>query len=395
MNAFPNDKITVAINALTDLAPLYGSRVYLFGLARGLLQLPQVDLILLVGRGQKLNLPRDLQDFGVEVSVPISRSYWQFLFAHRIHRALTLAGASVWHLPNSLPIVSKPLPTLITIHDLADLRVRKYGRLRTLYRRLTNYLAAHRADHVLTVSQNSKCDLLELFNIPENKVTVIYPGVDETFRPLEPVASRAYLSAKYRIPNEFILAPGGLAPNKNVHGLLHAVAKLRQKGIDHSLVCTGHAHPRELNEIKKTIEKLNLTREVILTGHVPVADLPKFYNASAAMAYVSTYEGFGLPILEAMSCGVPVVASERASIPEVAGESTLLVNPEDSAAIADALYRALTDLELRSSLIASGLDRARRFTWRRTAAQTLAAYQHVLDRTQGAPQNKRYLTVAE
>ena len=395
MKAFPGDTITVAINALTDLTPMYGSRVYLFGLARGLSQLPDVDLILLVGRGQKQNLPHDLQAYGVEVSVPISRSYWQFLFAPRIRTALNRAGADVWHLPNSLPILFKPAPTLITIHDLADLRVRKYGRVRTLYRRMMNSMAARRADQVLTVSQNSKRDLMDLLGIPESKLTVVYPGVDEIFRPLDPIASRTYVSSEYKIPPQFILAPGGLAANKNVHGLLRAFQELQKRGISHSLVCTGHAAPKELDRIKQTIHDLKLDGKVFLTGHVPESDLPRLYNASSVVAYVSTYEGFGLPLVEAMACGIPVVASDRSSIPEVTEESALLINPDDRAAISGALYRVLTDSDLRASLIARGLERAGRFSWRQTALQTLAVYKRALHRGQGARENKPYATVAE
>jgi glycosyltransferase involved in cell wall biosynthesis len=168
-------------------------------------------------------------------------------------------------------------------------------------------------------------------------------------------------------------------------GLLRAFAELRRQGIRHSLVCTGHATAREQQQLADLIEHLGLSAQVLIPGHVSEEDMPALYNASAAVAYLSLYEGFGLPILEAMACGVPVVASDRSSIPEAAGDAAILVDPEDTAAVASSLYSVLTDTHLRQSLVSAGLERARQFTWNETALKTLAVYIHAMNQKH-APQ---------
>ena len=374
MNNRLPEPMRVVINALTELTPYYGSRVYLFNLARALAEIPDVDLTLLVGQGQKHQLPTELQEYAEEIAVSASRSYSQITHAFQIRKRLREIGPGIWHLPNTLPLLGKTMPTVITIHDLADLRGKKYGRLRTWYRRLVNYTAAHGADQIITVSLNSKSDIAQLLNIPEDKITVTHPGVDPCFRPLDPDTCRDYISSKYGLPKDFILAPGGLALNKNVDGLLRAYHVLRDTGTKRSVVCTGNFEPHEGRRISTLIQELDLTGKVFLTGHIPGEDLPKLYNASAVVAYLSLYEGFGLPVLEAMGCGVPVVASDRSSIPEAAGNCALLVNPKDPNAVAAVINSVLHDEELRKNMAASGLARARQFTWQRTAFQTLAVY---------------------
>jgi glycosyltransferase involved in cell wall biosynthesis len=373
----PGEKITVCLNALTEFSPCYGSRVYLIELARALAPLHVIELKLLVGRGKTQCLPPDLRLHAVEVPVPVKRSYWQFPFGPFIHWKTKRTAAKVWHLPNSLPILTKPATTVVTIHDLADLRCAKYGKWRTRYRHLVNYLAARRADHVLTVSSNSKQDIVELLKIPPDRVSVVYPGVDQRFRALKRSHSPAL--EKYGIRTEFVLAPGGLAPNKNLPGLLRAFAELSKRGLRHTLVCTGHATQREHQELDGLIADLGLNGQVLIPGHVREEDMPALYNASAAVAYLSLYEGFGLPILEAMACGVPVVASDRSSIPEAAGDAAILVDPEDSHAVASALHRVITDAQLRQELVSAGVERARQFTWNETALKTLAVYIHAMN----------------
>src|SRR5258706_480598 len=148
--------IRVAINALTELTPKFGSRVYLMNLARELSKLPEVDAILLVGKGQGACLPDELKHLAREIDVPHRRSYWQVLFQERICNFLEKESVDIYHLMNTLPLLRKVIPTVVTIHDLADLRVRKYGWPRTIYRFGANLSAAHVADRILTVSENSK-----------------------------------------------------------------------------------------------------------------------------------------------------------------------------------------------------------------------------------------------
>jgi glycosyltransferase involved in cell wall biosynthesis len=377
----PRPKLKVAINAITQLTPKYGSRVYLLALAQAISELPGIELLLLVGKAQTGYLPYSLQRLAKEVDIPVGRSYWQSLLQYRIDRCLQEANVDIYHLPNTSPLLPKGTKTVVTIHDLVDLRIRKYGLARTLYRRVINYSAAHIANRVLTVSNNSKRDLVDLLSIPEDKITVIYPGVDQIFRSLDRNECRAFLKSRHSVTKSFILAPGGLSRNKNVYGLLSAFAQLQSRGISDLLVFTGEVEGQEMRSIVGAITKLRLSDRVIFTGHVPAGDLPYFYNASSAVAYVSLYEGFGLPILEAMASGAPVVVSMTSSMPEVAGDATLQVNPHDPHAIAEALERVLLSPELRKDLISRGFKRARAFSWNHTAVQTLNAYRQTVHHT--------------
>jgi glycosyltransferase involved in cell wall biosynthesis len=259
----------------------------------------------------------------------------------------------------------------VTIHDLTDLRVKKYGLLRTAYRSLVNLIAAHVADHVVTVSENSKRDIVRLLHIPESKVSVVYNGVSEDFHPLDHKECKDYLESTYSITGEFLLAPGGLSRNKNVPGLLAAMRLLKQKGRLEKLVLLGDTEDREAKYVASDLHQAKLDGTVVLPGFVPREDLPAFYNAALLVAYPTLYEGFGMPVLEAMACGTPVVTSNNSSLPEVAGDAALLVNPRSPEEIADAIQRLLRDETLRADLSTRGLLRARQFTWEQTARKTL------------------------
>jgi glycosyltransferase involved in cell wall biosynthesis len=367
-------KLRVALNAIAELTPNHGARVYLLALAEALSELSDIELILMVGHAQSQYLAPRLQRFARELPVPVGRSYWQAILQHRIDRYLQDWKVDIYHVPNSCPLFRKPIKTVITIHDLTELRTHKYGRARTLYRRWVNRAATQAADRVLTVSDNSKRDLMQLLCVPEDKITVIYPGVDEMFHPLNRDDCMAYLSANYSLTKEFILAPGGLGRNKNVCGLLAAFAALQSVGAPQLLVFTGVVDPGEMRSIAATICRLGLTDRVVFTGHVPGRDLPRFYNACSVVAYVSLYEGFGLPVLEGMACGAPMVVSNTSSIPEVVGDAALKVNPYDTDAIALSLQRILSSAGLRRELIMRGLARVRAFRWSRTAVRTAEVY---------------------
>ena len=364
--------VTIAINALIDLSTLCGSKVYLLELARELAQLPKVNLRLIVASDNKQLLPNDLCAYAIELPVARGRSHRQFTFQRRIRRALRDLKADVWHLPNTMPARPQPAATVITIHDLADLRLRKYGRVRTLYRRFANTTGARMAERVLTVSEHSKRDIVSLLKMPADKVVVVYPGVSEIFRPLSKSDCQDDLRERYSISAPFILAPGGILPNKNISRLIVAFALRRDTS--QLLVLTGAFDASIGRSIQQQIFELGLQGKVLLTGHVPTGDMPRFYSACDAVAYVSLYEGFGLPLLEAMACGAPVVTSTTSSLPEVAGDAALLVDPYDTHAIAQGLERVLTDQSLRQKLIEHGHKRAKDFTWRRTALETLSVY---------------------
>jgi glycosyltransferase involved in cell wall biosynthesis len=359
--------LRVAVNAITAK---FGSRVYLWELSSALAKLDGIDLILLVGEENPDDVPPVLLSRTCRLPIRASRSYSQLFRQSRIREVLRLEMIDVYLIPN-MPLLRRMVPTVVTIHDLTDLRVKKYGLLRTAYRSLVNLIAAHVADHVVTVSENSKRDIVRLLHIPESKVSVVYNGVSEDFHPLDHKECKDYLASTYSITGEFLLAPGGLSRNKNVPGLLAAMRLLKQKGRLEKLVLLGDTEDREAKYVASDLHQAKLDGTVVLPGFVPREDLPAFYNAALLVAYPTLYEGFGMPVLEAMACGTPVVTSNNSSLPEVAGDAALLVNPRSPEEIADAIQRLLRDETLRADLSTRGLLRARQFTWEQTARKTL------------------------
>ena len=377
--------VRVAINALTELSARYGSRVYLMGLARELLRADTIDLILLVGEGQTPNLPENLQPCAREIEGVAPRSFWQTFAQRRIQQALAKEKIDVYHLPNTLPLLRKSLPTVVTIHDLAELHLRKYGGLRTAYRSVVNYAAARAADRVLTVSENSKSDIVKLLGIAPEKVTVTHVGIDERFYVRERSECKHHVSHVHGIDRDFILAPGGLSRNKNVNNMLLAMARLRSNGIQIPLVLTGYGSKKQNGEIVRQVHRLGLQDLVVLTGYVDYDELPFLYGACALVLYPSWYEGFGLPAIESMASGAPLVASNTSSLPEVVGDAGLLVDPDDPVAIAEAVARLLCDEEMRLAKIERGLKRAELFRWGSIIEKTIQVYRDAAIGSQKGP----------
>jgi glycosyltransferase involved in cell wall biosynthesis len=372
-------RVRVAVNAITSK---FGTRVYLWELASALAKTDGVDLVLLVGKESADGVPPLLLSRTCRVPISSSRSYLQIFRQKQIREVLVREKIDLYHIPNTMPLLGRTIPTIVTIHDMAELRLRKYGLLRTTYRFLVNLIAAHLADHVLTVSESSKRDIIRLLRIPESKVTVVYNGVSEEFRPLDPRECKEYLASKYSIKGDFLLAPGGLSRNKNIPGLLAAMRLLKERGRLESLVLLGDKEDREFKYVGVDLQHSRLDETVILPGFVPREDLPVFYNAAALVVYPTLYEGFGFPVLEAMACGTPVVASNTSSLPEVAGNAALLVDPRNPQEIADAVQRLLTNETLRGELSSRGLLHARQFTWEKAAKETLEAFLEVGARKQ-------------
>jgi glycosyltransferase involved in cell wall biosynthesis len=243
--------------------------------------------------------------------------------------------------------------------------------------------AIRRADHILVDSDQTRRDLLSLLDAPAEKVTTVHLAADDRFRPL---AEPGPALARYGLSPGYLLFVGTLEPRKNVPALLRAYRQLVDGRVTaQPLVLIGR--PGWLaDEIFATLETLDLGDRVrILEDVYDAESLVQLYNGAAVLAIPSFYEGFGLPALEAMACGVPVVAAARGSLPEIVGDAGLLIDPEEPDDLASALKGALTDEALRSDLMARGLARAGDFSWAQTARQTLAVYRRVLGLIDSAP----------
>jgi len=261
--------------------------------------------------------------------------------------------------------------TLLTVHDLSFARYPQ-----TVDPRLYRYLnvavprSVRSADHILADSQNTARDLRELWGVPWGKMSILYSGVESRFRPMTDSAELARVQRRYDLPPRFILSVGTLQPRKNYERLIRAFSQLQATAEGHSyrlVVVGGKGWLYE--PIFHSVRELGLEKGVLFSGFVDDEDLPALYTLADLFAFPSLYEGFGLPVLEAMACGTPVVCSEASSLPEVAGDAALLVDPTDVESWAEAMGRALSDEELRRRLVARGLAQARAFTWEQAARE--------------------------
>ncbi len=291
-------------------------------------------------------------------------------------------GLDVLHSPDFIPPKRNPLArfkTVITVHDLAFLiyphfltkkAARYYGQIDR---------AVRRADHIIAVSKSTKEDIGRFLGVRDSKVTVIYEAANPVYKPMP--KEEAWKKAHKLYPNlsrDFLLFVGTLEPRKNIPTLLEAYKILqdRYKLNEIKLVLAGS--PGWLfDEIFQKVQDLNLEKDVLFLGRVPTSALVALYNAALALVHPAHYEGFGLPTLEAMACGTPVVTTNVSSLPEVVGDAAILVSPDDAEEMAVAMWRVISDEGLRDTLSKKGLNRAKAFSWEKAAKETLEVYRKV------------------
>ena len=285
----------------------------------------------------------------------------------------------LFHSPDfTLPPVFRAR-TLVTVHDLSFLRVPEcfpHGLRRYLESAVPR--AVRRADHIIADSHNTRRDVVELLGAPGAKISVIHCGVEPRFRPLSGEALIA-VHRKYSLPERFILSLGTIQPRKNYARLIKAFGILNSQIANcklHLVIAGGKGWLYE--EILAAFERPGLKDRVHFLGFVDDADLPALYNLAELFAFPSLYEGFGLPPLEAMACGTPVVCSETSSLPEVVGDAALMVDPLDVEGLAQSMRRVIEDGSLRASLAARGLERAAAFSWPKAAEKLLKVYESTL-----------------
>ncbi len=271
--------------------------------------------------------------------------------------------------------LAAPCPTVVTVHDLSFVRYPQTLRApNRLYLRAMTRLSVRKAARVIAVSAYTRDELTRTWAVPREKIAVVPNGLDRAFHPTD-AASVAEFRRRRGLPERFILSVGTLEPRKNQARLVQAYAAARRRDV--KLVLVG-GKGWCYHEVFAQVERWGLSHDVLFPGFVPMEELPWWYRAAEIFVYPSLYEGFGLPVLEAMASGTPVVASAASSLPEVAGDAALLIDPYDVEAMTQAMVRLLDDEVLRAELAARGLRRAATYSWARTAAETAAVYQDVL-----------------
>ncbi|MFY9552922.1 MAG: glycosyltransferase family 1 protein [Thermoanaerobaculia bacterium] len=269
---------------------------------------------------------------------------------------------------------------VVTIHDIIHVLYPQFlpNRAALLYARVMIRRALKRADRILTVSYNSKRDLVDYFGIAPARIEVVYNGVADRFRPEVARAERDRVAGKYGLPRPYLLFLGGEKPHKNVRNVLRAFAEARrQRALPHALVLAGPM-PNNRSRVEALISALDLDSRVLRPGVVPDEDLPGLFAGADAFLYPTLYEGFGLPVIEAMACGVPVLTSSTSALQEIAGGYAYLVDPMDVDAIARGIVDLATDPKRRLEFADLGKRRARDFSWDRAAEETLRIYAEAL-----------------
>jgi glycosyltransferase involved in cell wall biosynthesis len=238
-------------------------------------------------------------------------------------------------------------------------------------------LSSRQADAIIAVSESTRMDVIRVLQIDPEKIFTTHLGVDPSFRVISDIESRERVASEYRLPEKFILYLGTIEPRKNLPVLIRSFRQLVESGTEHMLVLVGK-YGWMYKEVLNLVNELGIEDKVCFTGYVPQEDLPLVYNLSSLFVYPTIYEGFGLPALEAMACGVPVITSNVASLPEIVGDAGILIPVDDVDALHNAMRRTLQDQGLREKLIQDGLVRSKSFSWERTAQLTHQVYLSVL-----------------
>jgi glycosyltransferase involved in cell wall biosynthesis len=293
---------------------------------------------------------------------------------------LARAGADLFHSPYVLLPVAARVKSVITVHDLIferhpEYRPRSY--LQKFYGPITR-LSTKRADVVLTVSEFTRREIQAHYRVGQMRVRVIGNGVDARFRSESDPSRLAAVRERYRLPERFVLTVGAGRPHKNVETLVDAFARL-DPSLAPALVIGGERDLRFADGVSARIDAQGLATRVVRTGLIREVDLPAIYSLAEVFVFPSLVEGFGLPPLEAMACGTPVVAANSPAVSEAVGDAALTFEPRDPCELAAQLANVLTDPTLRATVIRRGTARARQFTWERVARATLQAYASVED----------------
>ncbi len=356
----------------------FGIGTYIRNLLRQLAQLDrQTEFVVLCRGDDRAWLASLGENFR---AVPESSAPYSIAEQLRVPLALRREGVTLFHAPHYVLPRLVSCRSVVTIHDCIHLMFPQYlpNRLALAYARTAITTAAHRATRILTVSESSKRDILRFVNVDAGKIRVIPNAYDLRFgeAPSEEDVDR--VRERYQLHGDFVLYAGNVKPHKNLERLIEAFALTRQRGLDDvRLMIIGDDISRYASSLRRAVHRHHLHRHVRFLGFLPETALAVMYRLASVFAFPSLYEGFGLPPLEAMASGTPVVTSNVSALPEVAGDAAVLVDPYDPVSIADGLTRVLGDPALRRDLGARGIARAQHFSWETSVRRVREIYTEV------------------
>lgn len=288
---------------------------------------------------------------------------------------------NLMHCPaHVIPLLSSSTKTILTIHDLAfKLFPETFKWQNRVYLNFIVPLSIKNADKIIAVSKNTKEDLIREYNVNKDKIKVIYNGLDDKYKIIDDKVKLDSVKTKYNLPNDYILYLGNLEPRKNIVNLIKAYSLYKSKSNNIKLVIAG-GKGWLYEDIFSLVKEKKLEKDVIFTGYVDEEDIVALYNAANLFVYPSLYEGFGLPPLESMACGTPVITSNVSSLPEVVGNAAITVDPYNIKELSEKINKILSNKDLQNKMIQRGIERAKQFTWDKTARETIKVYEDVLNK---------------
>jgi glycosyltransferase involved in cell wall biosynthesis len=348
-----------------------GIHTFLTGLLRGIAEIgSQHEIVLLVDPSQSLPATLDTHQFQVVPVFPhtdtiLGKFWWDHVAVGRVCKSLEVDAL---YAPAHVRPAYAPCPVIVSVLDMMYHRFPYYWKWSDhIYFRAAVSTLTSRATKIAALSKSTKQDILSFLPVSKERVEVVYPGVPEGCQPLLPHESEG-IRERYQLPNPFILFVGSFHPRKNLMGLLDAFGGIANQ-LPHDLVIIGSRWSSEAT--LERIQSNSLVQRIRLIGFVPWSDLPRFYNEADLFVFPSVYEGFGFPVLEALACGCPTITSNISSLSEVAGDAAILVPPDSTEDLGNAMYQVLTDAELKAELRQRALRQAQRFSWTTSAKKTI------------------------
>lgn len=382
-------------------SPWTGIQYYLLELIRAInVDNPDVDMSFYLG--SKLKVKKEF--YQKIASLPINKLYYKPMAQSVFDRTKNKKGFSFFFSAIALPILpiskaksifdaktdifhqtdilsipfSGKCKSILTVHDIIP---RMFPKLfpKDVYEPFIEIVKQNvsKAKHIVADSQNTKDTLSFFFNVKPERISVVYAGISDLYKPIEDRKELDNVKQKYNLPENYLLFLGTIEPRKNIVRILKAFNQVRQIVDDTKLVICGR-YGWEAEDVYAIYEELGLRDKVIFTGYIEDSDKPAIYSGARALVFPSLYEGFGLPPLESMACGTPVITSDRASLPEIVGDAAILVDPYKVDEIADGISKIVMDEKLNKELSEKGKDRASTFSWQNTAKQTIEVYKNLL-----------------